>query len=679
MHTHPLHVTMFLHFAGFLCGLALYGILLGLALRAGTLSRQPASPRTSRWWQCPGLGGTDPLPVLAGIAGVVWSAGALVVHGAADLGMVPPPIAPAVAAYAALGFLPAAAAHSALRPVASAGACRVLVGLAYSVSILAAILQAHAGFTGASLPSPAAMRVLTVGFVALAVPVIAVARRQALWRHALLVVALAVFAVSAVHLVDHRDFTSPFWLQVIGHHAAVPLAVAILLQDYPFAFGDLLLKRMLALGGLVGLALCGVLAVIWSPLFEVVHSDLDRPVVLGTLLVLVVAVALAYQQVRAWSSAFVDRVVLRRASPEAVLADVSRLASESEHVDTLVAGAGRLLSTALTAAETRWHLVAAPNASADARVVRAISTWDASSHLRTVTLEPDGRGAAVVIPTTDAPYHVALVGPLAGGRRFLSADVSLLREVAQVLAHRIDAIRMGHERFEQRWREEEMARLAVDAELRALRAQINPHFLFNALTTVGYLVRTSPDQAVRTLLRLTELLRRVLRSEDEVVTLAGELQLVEAYLEIEKARFEERLRVSIDVPEAVKHVKIPSFVLQLLVENAVKHGVAASRAGGTVSVTARLQPAADGAAGDRLVLIVSDTGGGGLADGHEGPGIGLANVRRRLELAYGDAASLNLADEANGGVRAVVVVPVAASQGERCARSPHATHEGRPS
>ena len=93
-----------------------------------------------------------------------------------------------------------------------------------------------------------------------------------------------------------------------------------------------------------------------------------------------------------------------------------------------------------------------------------------------------------------------------------------------------------------------MAKLATEAELRALRAQINPHFLFNALTTIGYLIQTAPPRALETLMRLTALLRGVLRSEGEFTTLGRELELVESYLDIERARFEHRLRVSIDVP-----------------------------------------------------------------------------------------------------------------------------------
>ena len=103
--------------------------------------------------------------------------------------------------------------------------------------------------------------------------------------------------------------------------------------------------------------------------------------------------------------------------------------------------------------------------------------------------------------------------------------------------HRCDP-RITHERYERELREQEIGKLATEAELRALRAQINPHFLFNALTTIGYLIQTAPPRALDTLMRLTSLLRAVLRSEGELTTLGRELEIVEAYLDIERARFE---------------------------------------------------------------------------------------------------------------------------------------------
>src|SRR5205814_2124307 len=200
----------------------------------------------------------------------------------------------------------------------------------------------------------------------------------------------------------------------------------------------------------------------------------------------------------------------------------------------------------------------------------------------------------VAVPTAEAPRYVIAIAPLTGGRRLLSDDVATLEAIVTIAARRIDALRVTQERHEREIREREMSRLATEAELRALRAQINPHFLFNALTTIGYLIQTAPPRALQTLLRLTSLLRGVLRSEGEFTTLGRELDVIEAYLDIERARFEQRLRVTIDVPAALRHIRLPPLVLQPVVENAVKHGVAPRAEGGDIRITAQMDAEAGG-------------------------------------------------------------------------------------
>ncbi len=190
-----------------------------------------------------------------------------------------------------------------------------------------------------------------------------------------------------------------------------------------------------------------------------------------------------------------------------------------------------------------------------------------------VSVDPRRLSAIARVPTTESPRFVLDVADVAGGRRLLSDEVTLLEHAGHLVARRLDAIRLERERVARGIRDEEVHRLMAEAKLQALRAQINPHFLFNALTTIGYLVQTAPSEAVRTLLRLTEVLRHVLRSDERVAPLDQELRLVRAYLDIEQARFEERLEVDIDVPDDLLRVLVPPLILQPLVENAVKHGV----------------------------------------------------------------------------------------------------------
>lgn len=209
-------------------------------------------------------------------------------------------------------------------------------------------------------------------------------------------------------------------------------------------------------------------------------------------------------------------------------------------------------------------------------------------------------------------------------------------------------------------RKAEAAELAlVHAELRALRAQINPHFLFNALNTIRYFVRTDPETARRLLLNLSEVFQRALRA-GEFVPLRDELSYVEAYLALEKARLDERLNVEWVVPqEAVLDHPVPTLILQPIVENAVIHGIARKPGGGTVRV------AIEGADGD-LLLRVEDDGAGiepaRLAEilGPEqasSAAIGLRNIDGRLRALYGDDHRLVIESELGHGTQVEIRIP----------------------
>jgi LytS/YehU family sensor histidine kinase len=231
----------------------------------------------------------------------------------------------------------------------------------------------------------------------------------------------------------------------------------------------------------------------------------------------------------------------------------------------------------------------------------------------------------------------------------------MLEAVAAVTARRLDSLRVTNERFARDLREQQISQLATEAELRALRAQLNPHFLFNALTTIGYLIQTAPDRALTTLIRLTELLRGVLRRPSvEFITLGEELDLIDSYLAIERARFEERLQVILDVPPSLRSVRIPPLVLQPLVENAIKHGIAPCKAGGEVRIAARI----DGEGS--VIITIVDTGAGAspieLAAGRQ-RGVGLANVEQRLAGYYGDAALVGISSRVGAGTAVELKIP----------------------
>ncbi|MES2756367.1 MAG: histidine kinase [Pseudomonadota bacterium] len=194
---------------------------------------------------------------------------------------------------------------------------------------------------------------------------------------------------------------------------------------------------------------------------------------------------------------------------------------------------------------------------------------------------------------------------------------------------------------------ERLARELSESQLLLLRAQIEPHFLFNTLGAVQQLAEQGAPRAAELTANLITFLRASLAEmRSEQVTLRQEFALVEAYLQVMKARLGERLRFTLELPDELAQLHMPGMLVLTLVENSIKHGIEPSLRGGAVAVSAVRQ---DGAA-----LIRVEDGGVGLS-AQPGDGMGLENVRRRLQLAYGDAASLTLRDAEQGAIADIVV------------------------
>lgn len=203
------------------------------------------------------------------------------------------------------------------------------------------------------------------------------------------------------------------------------------------------------------------------------------------------------------------------------------------------------------------------------------------------------------------------------------------------------------EAFRAKQREEERARqVATEARLSSLESRVRPHFLFNTLNSISALVHENPDRAERLIEHLAALLRSSLDlSEQPAIPLAEELRLVRDYLEIEKTRFGDRVRYSIDAPESLASATVPPFSVQPLVENAVKYAVSPRSAGATIRIEARR---ADG----KLSVSVSDDGPG-FAHVSLVPGHGLHTLQERLEVLFGGEATLHIS---RSGERTVVTV-----------------------
>jgi two-component system LytT family sensor kinase len=614
---------------GFTTGAALYALLLWMVAR-----RSP-----------------NKLLLATALLGLAWNVGGLAAYGARDFGFAPSLPLVLTLAYAALGFLPAVVVNLALPAHTRA---RWLAWTAYALSGAAALSHLRGAWTGAG-PSPWALKGLTAGYVALLAALFWVTRRQKGNRRAAWASALAVFALSALHLSGHgSDAAESWWAELAGHHSSVLLALVILYQDYRFAFADLFLKRALSLLLLVALAV-GLYAGLAAPL-----AARRGPLAVVALLGLWVLTALVYPALRQASHWFVEQVALRRPDYAALRLELAAQLARHETPTEVLQAVCQTLTPALSARDVGWLRSDSVAENETPPALARFAQWQRGAATECVeALPPEAEaGALIFVPTAEPPFYTLVAGPLEGGRRLLSDDTAFLEAVALLTARRLDVLRVTRERYEKDLRAQEISKLATEAQLRALRAQINPHFLFNALTTIGYLIQTAPERALETLLKLTDLLRGALRETGEFVTLDEELKIIAAYLDIEQARFEERLRARVAVPEELRRVRVPSLLLQPLVENAVKHGIAPAKNGGEVSLTAQVetingQPF--------LVLRVSDTGTGAspteMARGRE-RGVGLGNIEQRLRSYCGEAASLLLTAAPGAGATAELRLPL---------------------
>jgi signal transduction histidine kinase len=249
--------------------------------------------------------------------------------------------------------------------------------------------------------------------------------------------------------------------------------------------------------------------------------------------------------------------------------------------------------------------------------------------------------------------------PRAGEIPFLSQDAELLQILARTLGSTLESEELRSQKLLQQERERELALSAARSELKALRAQINPHFLFNALNTIASLIPREPAQAEQTVEQLSEVFRYTVRhAEREWVRVADEIDFVHAYLDIEQARFGERLQVCLHVEAVAREVRIPAMVIQTLAENAIKHGVAAVRGPGRIGISARVE-------NSTLRVAVEDSGPGfpagvrpdALPEPARG-GYGLRNVRERLTAYYGSSARLAFGHSPAGMTEVALEIPI---------------------
>ncbi len=616
-----IHEPLLVNTVGHSAGAVLFGIFLFL------LIRDRAGGRFRDRWQS----------FTAATLAFLWNAGSLAVLATASTTGVATSVLVAFS-FSVLSFLPAVLLHISLgdrlRPVIAAG---------YALSLAATFLH-FSELSGPSLKRhEIALLLITIGFGVLTAIALAglalqhTPEKPGKTSRMLGAMCSSLFAMSFVHFGSGHPPQA--WSKEIAlHHAGIPLALFVLLQDYRFVLLDAFIRFLanVFLAGLITFIGIRATAGLLKP--HAVDPVSEALLLTGSCLLLIVF-ALLRSSIQAW----LTRAVFRRPELEIWLQKLrtgmgSR--SETQYLDWaagqiaafMEAEQGRLVAgDAIAQAGTAGPLFPAP-----------------AGDLPQLRGAPALAWVEAVVPLRLTPMDIryVLLGRRRGGRRYLSEDLEALNRLATVIVEEVN-----------RARSSELNRLVSQAELRALQSQINPHFLFNALNTLYGVIPREAAGARRTVLNLAEVFRYFLRPERTFIPLAEELQIINAYLDIERLRLGPRLETQIDVDEAALAVLIPVLSIQPLVENAIKHGVSAKAGGGRLTLMAKVFE-------DEVRITVADTGPGMRTSAYEeagsGAGLGLGNVTRRLQLCYGPQADLRVSS-GESGTSVQFSVPVARS------------------
>jgi signal transduction histidine kinase len=404
----------------------------------------------------------------------------------------------------------------------------------------------------------------------------------------------------------------------------LPLALLVLLQDYRFLLMDTFVRFI------VNATLSAAAVLLGARVLQSIdlNGHLNHPFDVGVLFVTGCLLLTGFVYVRNRAQGLVTRVLFLRSNVEDSVAELRNPsfsfghaaahsgANEADYLKFAAQTIARFLHTD----RFQWQ-------DADA-VLPALTSPSAVLQPFAWKL-PAWVQAAMPLTFARGDTRVLLLGPREGGRRYLSEDFAVLARLAAAAVEHVEQIRG-----------QQMQRLVSQAELRALQAQINPHFFFNSLNTLYGTISRENAEARRLVLNLSGMFRYFLQSEKAFIPISEELRIVRAYLEIEQLRLGPKLRARVEADPESMSAEIPVLSIQPLVENAVKHGVAARHGDGFVHL--RIQ-ASDG----HIFVSIANSGGWKSPEARseqasDGAGVGLGNVRRRLTLCYGDTADIRI-------------------------------------
>jgi hypothetical protein len=593
-----IHAPVLVNTIGHCAGAIIFGILLHLFL----LDWRRATGERSA------------LPSIAAGLGLLWNLGSLIGMATAPAG---DPVADIIVAgsFSVLSLLPAVLLHISLQ-----SRHRALWVTGYAVSIAAVLLHIGDAITTAPRFHYAALLLVTVGFgvlttISVVYETITGPKDGSGPRLAGAMV-LFLFAISFVHFESAHELKA--WSgEAAVHHAGIPLALFVLLQNYRFLLLDAFI-RFLVNGMLAALAVW--VAFQAEARFALLSHARRDPFAAGLIFTGACLALSIFAYLRSRGQRFLTRVVFLRANADVAAGELRDAAGTAIGEPQYLATAAEIIAGFLSA--RRFELI--PRDGTDAKTepspdlaaaVLDPAAWDLQPWVQAVTPLRFSRGDA---------YLLAL-GSRNGGRRYLSEDIEVLERLSTIVCEQVERIRNS-----------EMQALVSQAELRALQAQINPHFLFNALNTLYGTISRRNTVARNLVLNLAGLFRYSFAQNPGLIRIEEELVIVRAYLEIEELRLGSKLRLEIEVDDEVLQAQVPVLSIQPLVENAIKHGVAPRQSPGFVRIRIKRNA-------EEIAVEVSNSGSFREPTGDAGGnGIGMANVRRRLALCYGNENNLEV-------------------------------------
>ncbi len=449
----------------------------------------------------------------------------------------------------------------------------------------------------------------------------------------LLFTLMSVIFIAMIFLQEQRLLG--MILERASRSAPIYFLVASVYFENRFEFYDLVVKRALLI--LLSVIVLGVFLAVALPTLDALPAGAARPWLFAVALA---PVAMVMPWLVSRTERWLDRMWLgREFTPVEAVKHVLAAMQPATDEQSLIAAAEARLSEIMGA---KIAVFVGPKKAIEAGIDIDVS---------------------LTSPVSGEQLRIAVMRE-PGMRRILSEDLAMLRSLAGVFGFMLENIRLQRRRQEQDLVAQELRLQSSKSELKALRAQINPHFLFNALNAIASLIHTDPGRADEAVEQLAEVFRYTLRrSDSEWAPLDQELTFARAYLDVEQARFGQRLTCTIDSDHQSPAPLIPSMLLQTLLENAVKHGVSQARGPGRIDVIVRTTS-------DQVTLEVRNTGPSTHStrdrvdtvarsgQARDGEGFGLHSVRERLKGHFGERATFGLVrDDAAGVTVARIAMP----------------------